>query len=119
MLLSFSVFYRVRSGRIRTGLRGKPADWRPAAMGGGKTGPAVLNPRAQRIKQLVKLGLVALVWNGIVVLVITQTLGEGWMQQLQTIAGLVLAGCCKTPHFAPPYCSFGMIERCQHDDWDC
>ncbi|MEM9346821.1 MAG: DUF3592 domain-containing protein [Planctomycetota bacterium] len=91
LLVSFGVFYGVRSGRIRIGLRGKPAEWRPAVMRGGKTGPAVLNPRAQRIKKLVKLGLVALVWNGIVMLVIMQALGEGWIRQLQTIAGLALS----------------------------
>ncbi len=92
LAIGLGVLYGVKIGKIKIGLRGKPSEWRPMALiKNHKPGPIVLSPRRARVITFLKMGLATFVWNGIVVMVIEQSLPRGIMDVIQTIAVLVIS----------------------------
>lgn len=91
MAVGYGVLYAARTGRIKVGLHGRPADWRPRAIIKGRMpGPIVLSPRRDHIKAFLKIGVVTLAWNSINAMIIQNALVGGAESIFQGITALVL-----------------------------
>lgn len=91
MALGYGVLYAAKTGRIKAGLHGRPAEWRPRSLiSGHGPGPITLSPRRGRIKALIKIACAAILWNCLNAMIIQNAIAGGAISILQASAVLVL-----------------------------